>query len=86
MSFLKSAAGAGGVTGLGASLGLNPTSLQTLGTAMNGIASVGGASPGYAGQQGDPGLNNHLQMLDPEVLRAILAKFHSGGPTTGVYQ
>lgn len=58
-----------------------------IGTGANQIAAAGGAQPGYAGaapgqqappQEGMP--NNHLQMLDGDVLRAILARFR---PATG---
>lgn len=75
MSFLKPDAAGG--TGLGSSLGFNPGDVKAFGTAMNGIASAGGATPGYASQQA-PDVNNHLQLLDPDVLKAIIAKF---GPT-----
>lgn len=60
-----------------------------IGTGANQIAIGGGAQPGYAGpapvaQQAAPATddpNNHLQMLDQDVLRAVLARFR---PTTGV--
>lgn len=89
MSFLKAAPD--GSTGLGSSLGFNPGDVRAFGTAMNGIASAGGAAPGYASQQA-PDVNNHLQLLDPAVLKAIIAKFAppqmggGGAAARGVYQ
>lgn len=50
-----------------------------IGTGANQIAAAGGAQPGYAAPE--PQVNNHLQTLDPEVLRALIQHFR---PTTGV--
>ena len=62
-----------------------------IGTGANQIAVGGGAQPGYAGPA--PGQipqtseapqempNNHMQMLDQDVLRAIIQRFR---PATGV--
>lgn len=47
---------------------------------MNQVAAAGGAQPGYAAapqaaapEQGDP--NNHLQLMDPKILQALVARF-----------
>lgn len=92
MSFLKPSMGAGGIangpnglaSGLGHLIGVDPSQISSnvgkFGDAMNGIASVGGATPGYTAPQ-QP-VNNHLQLLDPATLQAIYAKF-GGQPQTG---
>jgi len=49
-----------------------------IGMGMNQVASAGGAHPGYAARQQLP---NHLQMLNPEALQAIIQRFR---PTAGV--
>lgn len=76
-------------TGLGRALGADPSRVSMIadriGNAANGIAAAGGAEQGYGGQAGPPqGLPaNYMQMMDPTVMRAIMAKF---GPAqnTGV--
>jgi hypothetical protein len=89
MSFLKEPVdGANpGAAGLGHLLGADPSRVSSIadriGQGMNGIAQAGGATPGYASP--DQSVNNHLQLLDPEVLRSIIAKFRPS-PTMGVYQ
>lgn len=85
MSFLNSAgAGAaaanGASTGLGHMLGVDPSRISSIansiGTGMNGIAAAGGAPQAYGGQAGpQQPVNNYMQMMDPTVLKAILAKF-----------
>jgi hypothetical protein len=91
MSFLKPAADAGALTpsnpaatGLGRLFGTDGARVSSIadriGAGMNQIATAGGAQPGYAApQQAMP--NNHFQMLDQDVLRALVERFR---PTTGV--
>lgn len=91
MSFLKpdaaalSAAGASGAAnGLGRLIDVDPSRIDRIaggiGKAANGIAAAGGATPGYVPQQApQQPVNNYMQLLDPNVLRAIYAKF-GGGP------
>lgn len=99
MSFLKSAGtGAAAASdmnpissGVGHMLNTDPSRVSMIadriGNAANGIATAGGAAAGYGGQAAPPQqaapVNNYMQMLDPTVLRAIMAKF---GPAqnTGV--
>lgn len=92
MSFLKPLAGGAAsalqpnsaASGLGHLIGVDPSRIsqiaQGVGTAADGIADAGGATPGYAAPQ-QP-VNNYMQMLDPNVLQAIYAKF-GGGPSAG---
>jgi hypothetical protein len=85
MSFLKPAGAptnplANGVGRLFGTDGAHVSALaDRIGLGMNQIAAAGGAQPGYAAQQ-QP-VNNHLQMLDQDMLREILQRFR---PTTGV--
>lgn len=61
-----------------------------IGNGMNMIAAGGGAQPGYArpagyaqpeaAPQGE--VTNHLQLLDPDVLKALVARFRPSA--TGV--
>jgi hypothetical protein len=90
MSFLKQQPGAGMQpnsmdAGLGRLIGADPSRIGTIadriGTAANGIAAAGGAAQSYAAPQ-QP--NNYMQLLDPNVLRAIYAQF-GGGPATAGY-
>lgn len=86
MSFLTPASGANGAaTGLGRLLDVDPSRISRIaggiGNVANGIANAGGAMPGYAAPQP---VNNYMQLLDPNVLRAIYAKF-GGGPTAPGY-
>jgi hypothetical protein len=80
MSFLKPAAGAqfGGVSGLGIVARLRSFTghaiRKRIGTAMNGIASGRRCDTGLWRRSAAHGLNNHLQMLDPEVLRSIISR------------
>lgn len=97
MSFLNGAGGAAGAangaaSGLGRLIGTDPSRISSIadriGTGMNGIAAAGGAAPGYgapahpAQQQAGGEPNNYMQLLDPNVMRAIIAKF-GGGPSAG---
>jgi hypothetical protein len=82
MSFLKSLPITGGIgaamhpteaaQGLGHLLNISPAGIGMFGKAMNGIASAGGATPGY---QGSTQPNNYMQNADPDSLQATLAKF-----------
>jgi hypothetical protein len=90
MSFLKPQGGAAfgsnaAASGLGRLMDVDPSRIsqiaQSIGGVANGFANAGGATPGYAA----PEVNNHMQLLDPEVLRSIMAKFRPG-PGMGVYQ
>lgn len=62
---------------LGGILHASPTGVMgiadRIGHAANGVAQAGGADPGYDGGADAP--NNFLQNLDPNVLRALQAKF-----------
>jgi hypothetical protein len=99
MSFLKSLPITGGIgaalnpnkaaEGLGHLLNVSPLGISnfanTVGNVANGIANAGGAPAGYDGSAAP--INNHLQMLDPEVLRTIMAKFQPGSaPPLGAYR
>jgi hypothetical protein len=87
-----SAAGAAGgganaaASGLGHLIGVDPSRISsiagTIGKGMNGIAAGGGASPGYA-DPGLPDVNNHMQLLDPAILQAIIQHFQGGGGLSG---
>lgn len=54
-----------------------------IGQGMNSIAKAGGASEGYNPAPAMP-MQNHLQMLDPGTIQAIIAKF--GGARPGQMQ
>lgn len=63
----------------------NPAGIANFGKAMNGIATAGGATPGYDASTAPP-IANHLQMLDPGI-QAALAKFRNTPiPMMGNYQ
>lgn len=94
MSFLNNlggAAGAGNAAagGLGKLIDVQPDRISSfadrIGKGMNSIAEAGGAPAGYAPPATgapagtDPGINNHMQLLDPEVLRGIIARFGGQG-------
>lgn len=93
MSFLKPGAGAAASgfqpnsisTGFGHMIGADPSRVSMIadriGKAANGIAAGGGATAGYDGSAAAPVIDNHLQMLDPEVLRSIIARFRPAAPT-----
>lgn len=89
------AAGAanGAASGLGKLIDVNPQRISSIadriGTGMNGIAAAGGAAAGYgtpqqpAAPQQAPGVDNHLQMLDPAVLQSIIQQFGPKPATQG---
>lgn len=69
-------------TGLGKLIGADPTRIASIahniGGGMNQIAAAGGGQGAYQ----DPGLppvQNHLQLLDPAVLQALIQHFGGGG-------
>lgn len=96
MSFLKSPPITGGIgaalhptaaaQGLGHLLNISPTGIghaaDMIGKVSNGIAAAGGAAPGYASPTA-PDVNNHLQLLDPAVLQAIMQQMRGGQLQTG---
>lgn len=71
-------------SGLGHLIGADPSRVgmiaSRIGTAANGVAAAGGAAPGYSGAAPQQ-VDNHLQLLDPEVLRGIIARFAPQGYT-----
>lgn len=73
--------GAGAASGLGHLIGADPSRISRIaggiGNAANGIAAAGGASPGYAAPQqtAPPEIANHMQLLDPATLQAVLQHF-----------
>lgn len=84
--------------GLGRMIDVDPSRISRIangiGNAANGIAAAGGAPAGYNAATGPMGslppqisqmLQNHLQMLNPEILQRILARFQPQSPT-GVSQ
>lgn len=89
MSFLRPQAGAstGAVnpvsSGFGHMIGVDPSRVSMIanriGNAANGIAAGGGAPAGYDGSAAMPAapqpIDNHFQLLNPDVLRSIIAKF-----------
>lgn len=90
MSFLSGGAGAlgglgaaaptAGAMGLGKLLGADPSRIGQIaggiGKAANGIATAGGATPGYDAPQLQPtGPDNHMQLLDNAVLQRLIQQF-----------
>lgn len=80
MSFLKDFGGAGGLAGgVGHLFGTDGAHVSSLadriGKGANMIASGGGATAGYDGSAAAPQIDNHLQMLDPNILQSIIARF-----------
>lgn len=73
-------------SGFGYMIGADPSRVSMIadriGKAANGIAAGGGASAGYDGSAAAPQIDNHLQMLDPNILQSIIARFR---PTTQGY-
>lgn len=78
-------AAAGGPSGPAKALGhlidANPVGISnianTVGKVANGIASAGGATPGYDAPPATmPNLTNYLQLTDPRVLKALGASFN----------
>lgn len=68
-------------TGLGKLIGVDPGKISSIadsvGKGMNMIAQGGGAQGGYAApeQPALPDVKNHMQLLDPAVLRALVQYF-----------
>jgi hypothetical protein len=88
MSFLNGMGAAGGASGaasgLGHLIGADPSRISSIansiGTGMNGIAAAGGAAPGYAapGHSAAPSAaapDNHMQLLDQDVIQQIIQQF-----------
>jgi hypothetical protein len=89
MSFLNNMGGGAGAlagfqpnsisSGFGHMIGADPSRVSMIadriGKAANGIAAGGGAESGYDGSAAAPQIDNHLQMLDPNVLQSIIARF-----------
>lgn len=65
--------------GLGNLIGADPSRVAdiagSIGKGMNGIAAAGGAQGGYQGVPELPAVNNHMQLLDPKVLQALIQHF-----------
>lgn len=85
MSFLKPAAAMGAAgdvnpaaAGLGHLFNADPSRISSIadriGRGANMIAAGGGAAPGYAAPP-EMAPANHLQMIDPAVLRSIMDRF-----------
>lgn len=96
MSFLNNIGGAGAAaggfqpsaisSGFGHMIGADPSRVSMIadriGKAANGIATSTGVSADYNGSARAPQIDNHLQMLDPNILQSIIARFQ---PTTQGY-
>jgi len=70
-------------TGLGKLIGVDPGRISSIadsiGKGMNQIAQGGGAQGGYAAPQlPDAPVQNHLQLLDPAVIQALIQRFGGG--------
>jgi hypothetical protein len=94
MSFLNSIGGGGNAaaSGLGQMVGADPSRISQIagqiGRGMNGIAQAGGAAPGYAADPSAPPaaapVDNHLQLLDPNIIQQLIQKFgHQQAPQMG---
>lgn len=72
-------------SGLGKLIGADPGKISSIadsvGKGMNMIAEGGGAPSGYAAAPQTPAVNNHMQLLDPRILQALVQ--HFGGAGTG---
>lgn len=72
-------------SGLGRLIGADPARISSIadsvGKGMNMIAQGGGAQGGYAApeQAPLPAVNNHMQLLDPKILQALVQHFSGGG-------
>ncbi len=76
-------------SGLGKLIGVDPEKISSIansiGGGMNQIAQAGGAQGGYAAPpqvQQAPAVNNHMQLLDPNILQALVRHFsgnYAGG-------
>lgn len=68
-------------SGLGKLIGVDPAKISSIassiGGGMNQIAQAGGAQAGYAAppQAELPAINNHMQMMDPKILQALVQYF-----------
>lgn len=92
MSFLKPAPDATAAanpmaSGLGHLFNTDPSRVSAIadriGRGMNLIAAGGGAQPGYAPPEPSQDVTaNHLQLLDPSVLQALVQRFRPA--STGV--
>lgn len=73
-------------TGLGKIIGVDGAKISSIadsvGKGMNQIAAGGGAPEGYAAPQ-LPAVNNHMQLLDPNILQALVRHFSGGGRESG---
>lgn len=73
-------------TGLGRLIGVDAGKISSIadsvGKGMNMIAAGGGAQGGYAApeQPALPAVNNHMQLLDPKILQALIAHFRGQQP------
>lgn len=65
-------------TGLGRLIGADPARISSIarsvGGGMNQIAAAGGAQEGYAAPE-LPAVNNHMQLMDPKILQALVQYF-----------
>ncbi len=71
-------------SGLGKLIGVDPAKISSIansiGGGMNQIAQGGGAAPSYAAPElPAPAVNNHMQLLDPRILQALVQHFSGGG-------
>lgn len=66
-------------SGLGRMIGVDPSRISSIadsvGKGMNMIAAGGGAQGGYAPAPELPAVNNHMQLMDPKILQALVAHF-----------
>lgn len=67
-------------TGLGKLIGVDPGKISSIadnvGKGMNMIAQGGGAQGGYAAPElPAPAVNNHMQLMDPKILQALVQYF-----------
>jgi hypothetical protein len=73
-------------TGLGRMINVSPDRISKIATSVgagaNQIASAGGAQPGYAPPPQMPTVNNHMQLLNPEILQQLMRHF-SGNSAGG---
>lgn len=67
-------------TGLGKLIGVDGAKISSIadsiGKGMNQIAAAGGAGQGYAAPElPSAPVQNHMQLLDPAIIRALLQQF-----------
>ncbi len=69
-------------SGLGKLIGADPARISSIATSLgrgaNQIAEAGGAQGGYTAPE-LPAVNNHMQLLDPKILQALVRHFSGGG-------